>query len=204
MSRNEMRFWPTLKSRYSFPRFQWMIIAMASVSGLYLSSQEIWSTVDGRPYPEIADFTFVIYCGFFLTIAFLVHINDMRSIVSKWSVILSVALASIMLDVGALCLAESVTLLSIDVLPQEPLTIGKLLLLGAMPSSLGVVTLTSLTVTTLRERASRLRKEVHELAKQAEDIDKKTEEARLSLVEFEKRKRDFIERMERSLAKERQ
>ena len=166
---------------------------MASVSALYLSSQEIWSTVGDKPYPHVTLETMVIYCTFFLLVAFLVHLNDIASVASEAYAIIIVAIASISVDVGFLCLSEFMTLLSIQVFPQAPLRIAKLLLLGAMPGSLGVVTLSSLTTSTLRERASRLKREVHDLAKQVEELDKKTDLAKASLAEFERRKREFMQ-----------
>lgn len=194
-AKNMMGIWSVLKLRYSIPRIQWLVVTMASLSILYLSSEEIWSTVGDIPHPHVTNETMVIYCTFFLLIAFLVHLNDIASVASKPYVIIIVAIASISVDVGFLCLSEIMTLLSIQVLPQSPLRIAELLLLGAMPGSLGVVTLSSLTTTTLRERASRLRHEVHELAKQAEELDRKTDLAKASLADFERKKREFMQRL---------
>ena len=184
--------WATLRLVYSYPRFQWLVVTMASLSLLYLSSQEIWATVDGRPYPELLNGTTVIYCAFFLIMVFLVHLNDVRDLVTRCHVMIAVTFASILIDLGLLCLSEFVTLWSIQVWPQEPLSEAKLLLVGAMPGSLGVVTLSSLTGSVLKERASKLKREVHELVKQVRNLDKETESARVELAEFDKRKRAFL------------
>lgn len=190
---DEAGIWATLRLTYSYPRFQWLVVTIASVSALYLSSQEIWSIADGKPYPEVSNWTMVVYCAFFLTITFLVHVNDVERVISRCYVSITTAIVSILVDLGLLCLSELVVLWSIQVLPQEPLSIAKLLLLGAAPGSLGAVTLSSLTVSTLRERVSRLKREVHELAKKAEELDKKWHMAEDSLASFERKKRAFMQ-----------
>jgi uncharacterized protein YlxW (UPF0749 family) len=134
----------------------------------------------------------VIYCAFFLVVAFLIHLKDVENVASKSHVIILVAVASISVDVGFLCLSEFITLLSISVLPQDPLSIAKLLILGAMPGSLGVVTLNSLTASSLRERASKLNREVKELTKQVQDLDKHREQRQTEFNEFKKKTRTFM------------
>lgn len=168
---------------------------MASLSLLYLSSQEIWSTVGTQPHPHVSNCTMLAYAVFFFVMAFLIHVEEVRKISSKPYVIIIVALISYVVDLVCLSSAEYVTLLAISVLPQDPLSDAtvKLLLLGAMPGSLGVVTLSSLSISSFRERASKLKREAEELAKQAKTIDERTEKMTALTAEFEAKTRAFME-----------
>jgi len=151
-----------LRIRYSFPRIQWLIGTMSLVSILYLSSQEIWKIVDSEPFPEATAEGIIYYVTFFLVTLILVHYFDTKRIVQKKSVAIATSLISIAIDICLLSLSELVVLYMIQVLPQDISKGVVMLLIGAMPASLGTVVLSSLTTVSLKERVKKLRKEIEE------------------------------------------
>lgn len=189
----DIGFWSALQLRYSYTRLQWMVLTVASISALYMSSQEIWTVADGRPFPELSTEWFLLYVAFFSAILFAVHLRDTKELTSrKWTMVL-LSVVSIIIDICALGFAEWVVLKAIQVLPQESLSTIKILLLGAMPGALGVVTLSSLTVDILKEKASRLKQKAEEIHTQIKLLEKKREDSEADLDAFKKKMREFEE-----------
>lgn len=181
----------TLKIKYSFPKIQWLVGTSSAVSLLYLSSQELWSMFDSKPFPEITKEGIICYLIFFFSILLLIHYGDTRKVIQKRLVALGTSLISIVLDVCVISLFELVVLVSLQVLPQNSLdTIGTLLL-GAMPASIGAVALSSLTADVLKKRAEKLREEVKIVSKQVEDLQSEVRSSEKRLKAFEKKKSEF-------------
>lgn len=180
-----------LRLRYSFPRIQWLIGTISLVCMLYLSSEEIWKIFDSEPFPEITFQGFIYYLTFFFVALIAVHYFDTKRLVQKNSVALATSLISIAIDICLISLSELVVLYTIQVLPQDISKGVIMLLIGAMPSSLGAIVLTSLTAETLKKRAKKLHKEVQALRKQTEKLDEKRKMTMERLKSLEKKKKEF-------------
>ena len=187
----DLSVWETIRVRYSFPRIQWLIGAMSFVSMLYLSSEEIWNLVDSEPFPEVTAEGIIYYVTFFLVTLMVVHYFDTRKIVQKNSVAIVASLISIAIDLCLLSLSELIVLYAIQVLPQDISKGIVMLLIGAMPASLGTIVLTSLTAETLKKRAKKLFEEAQAISRQTEKLEKQRKMAMESLKSFEKKKREF-------------
>jgi fumarate reductase subunit C len=188
-------------AQYSFPRIQWLVGAMSIVSLLYLSSEEIWRAFDSQPFPEVTSEGAVIYTIFFLAMLVLVHYYDIRRLVQRRFLAFIASSISIALDVILLSSAELVVLTTIQVLPKDISNIVFMLLIGALPSSLGVTVLTSLTSATLKKRAKKLYEEARSISQQVDELERQRKMAMKSLEQFEKKKREFetsIEKTEKS------
>lgn len=180
-----------LRLRYSFFRFQWLIGTMSLVSMLYLSSQEIWKIVDSEPFPEATAEGIIYYVTFFLVILILVHYFDTKRIVQKKSVAFATSLISIAIDICLLSLSELVVLYTIQVLPQDISKGVVMLLIGAMPASLGTVVLSSLTAETLKKRTKKLYEEAKALRKQTEKLEEQRKKAMEHLESLKKKKKEY-------------
>ena len=180
-----------LRLRYSFPRIQWLIGTMSFVSVIYLSSDEIWRLVDSEPFPEARIEGIVVYVVFFLAILMVVHYLDTKKIVQKNSVAIPASLISIAIDLCVISLSELVVLYAIQVLPQDISKGTIMLLIGAMPASLGAIVLTSLTAETLKKRAKKLFEEAQTISRQTEKLEEQRKIAMERLKSFEKKKREF-------------
>ena len=164
---------------------------MSLVSILYLSSEEIWKTVDTQPFPEVTWQGIIYYITFFLFFLISAHYFDTKRIVQKKSVAIATSLISIAIDLCLISLSELVVLYAIQVLPQDISKGVIMLLVGALPSALGAIVLTSLTAETLKKRAKKLHKEVQALRKQTEELEEQRKTAMERLKSFEKKKKEF-------------
>jgi len=180
-----------LKTRYSFPRIQWLIGTISVISLIYLTSEEIWKLSDAQPFPEITLQGITYYTLFFLTALILVHFFDTRKIVEKKSTSIIASLISILIDLCSISLSELIVLCCIQVFPQDYLEGFVMLIVGAMPASLGSIVLTSLTSETLKERAKRLYEETIEISKQMEKLEAQRKVAIESLKNFERKRFEF-------------
>lgn len=180
-----------LRLRYSFPRIQWLIGTMSLVSVIYLSSDEIWRIVDSEPFPEARMEGIVVYVVFFLATLMVVHYLDTKKIVQQNSIAIPTSLISIAIDLCMLSLAELMVLYAIQVLPQDISKGVVILLMGAMPASLGTIVLSSLTAETLKKRAKKLHKEAQDIGRQIAKLEKERKEAMKRLELFKKRKHEF-------------
>lgn len=178
-----------LRLRYSLPRIEWLIGTISLVSLLYLSSQEIWKIVDAEPFPEVTLSGIILYVAFFLTGLILVHYYDTRKVVEERSVALAASLISITIDLFLISLSELIVLSTLQVLPQHILQATVMLIIGAMPSAMGSIVLSSLTADILRNRARKLYKEAKDLAEQMKKF-----ETQIALSE--KRHEAFRKRVE--------
>lgn len=161
---HDLCFQDTIRLRYSFPRIQWLIGAMAAASTIYLTSEEIWKLDRMINAQGVACFI-----AFFLTGLILIHYLDMRRAgIQKKSVALAASLASIAIDVSLISLSELIVLYAIQMLPQDILNGSILLLMGALPFSMGSIVLSSLTSDVLRKRARRLYEEAREIRERIE------------------------------------
>ncbi len=182
-----------LRLKYSALKLQWIVGTMSIVSLLYLSSEEIWTSADKNAFPEVAIEGFVLYAMFFLIILFLVNLFDTRKVVSQNHVAIPVSIIAILIDIFLISIPEYLVLIAIQVLPQTYLDTIKILLLGAMPASIGAIVLTSLTADVLKKRAEKLHKEVQDMSKQMESLKVQINESRCNLQDFEKKKEEFEE-----------
>ncbi|MFQ5758813.1 MAG: hypothetical protein ACE5IF_03975 [Candidatus Bathyarchaeia archaeon] len=166
-------------------------MTMAAVAVLYLTSDEIWRMFDNEPFPEITREGIILYVAFFLPTTLTIHFVDIKRIVSSNAVAIGVLLSSLAIDIAFLGSSELAVLWATGTMPSEVLSVGALLLLGALPSSLGVVTLSSLTADVLKKRASELEREVKKLEKEAAELVAWETEARKRLRRFKKELREF-------------
>lgn len=187
----------TLKIKYSFPKFQWLAGTATLVSLLYLSSEEIWTTVDAKPFPEVSLERFVCYLVFFLAILVGIHYFDTKRVVKNNATAIAASLMSIVFDVCLISMFEFVVLFTLQVLPQDILSGIMVLLIGALPSSIGAIALSSLSTDVLKKRAEELNKEVKEITKQAESLKKQIQESKERLKDFETKKKEFEEAFEK-------
>ena len=188
---DDLRVQKVIRLRYSFPRIQWLIGTMSLVSLLYLSSDEIWRIVDSQPFPEATAEGIIYYVTFFLVTLMLVHYFDTKKIVQKNSVAIATSLISIAIDLCLFSLSELVVLYAIQVLPQDISKAIVMLLIGAMPASLGAIVLSSLTAETLKKRAKKLYEEVQDIGRQIAKLEKQRKMAMKRLRLFETKKREF-------------
>lgn len=187
----------TLRLKYSFPKLQWIIGTISITSLLYLSSEEIWKTVDAKPFPEVSIEGFICYLVFFLPILAVVHYIDTKRVVQRNSVAVGASLVSIVVDISLISLAESAVLYALQVLPQDYLKAIIMLLIGALPSSVGAIVLSSLTGDVLKKRAERLHEEVQGIINQVEKLQNRIKKSRERLKNFEKKKNEFEEYFKR-------
>jgi len=103
---------------------------------------------------------------------------------------------SMVIDLFVICASIFLVLFTIQVLPQDYLSCIFILLLGALPASLGSIVLTTLTSETLKKRAKELYKEYQDIIKQIDELEKEREERLKSLKKFEKEKKEFEEFLE--------
>jgi|GEM_PF-2593859 len=185
----------TLRIRYAFPRIQWLIGAISVVSLIYLTSEELWEILDPRSPSGITPESFTIYVVFFTTLLLVAHIYDTRRIARSVSTIFAASVISISVDILFICLAEFVVLTAICVYPQNYLEGIVILLLGAMPASLGSVVLSSLTGEILKERARKMYEEVKNMRKEFESLENKKKTASEALEELEKKKMEFEKKL---------
>ena len=158
---------------------------------LYLSSQEIWKIVDSEPFPEATSEGIICYVTFFLVTLILVHYFDTKRIVQKNSVAIATSLISIAIDLCLLSFSELVVLYTIQVLPQDISKGVVMLLIGAMPASLGTVVLSSLTAETLKKRTKKLYEEAKALRKQTEKLEEQRKKAMEHLESLKKKKKEY-------------
>lgn len=192
-----------LRLRYSLPRLHWLIGTMSLVSLLYLSSEELWNILDSERLPEINLLGFSVYLVFFLSILIAVNYWDIRRFINKKRIAISTALISVVIDLFLICLAELLVLYSIKVIPQDISKGAIMLLIGALPSSLGVIVLTSLTAESLKKRAKTLDNEAKALQKQVEELDEQRKRVDDGLKMLENKKKEFDEYFESKKKEER-
>jgi len=170
---------------------------MSLVSLLYLSSEEIWKIGDTEPFPEVAFQGLICYLTFFLATLISAHYIDTKRIVKKKFVAVVTSLISVAIDLCLISFAELLVLYAIQVLPQDISKGVIMLLVGAMPSSLGAIVLTSLTAETLKKRAKKLYEEAQAIRKETEELEEQRKMAMERLKSFEKKKKEYENRFEK-------
>ena len=158
------------KSRYASPRIQWLAGVISVVALVYLTSQELWDTVDSKPYPEIVPLYFIIYAIIFGTILLANNILDISNLSTKHWKVLSTAIFCTLADLFIISSVEFIALNAIGVFPQDYIQGTILLLLGSLPASLGSVVLSSLTAKSLKERSTKLYEEVRAMRKDFDEL----------------------------------
>lgn len=186
-----------LRIRYAFPRIQWLIGVISAVSLIYLTSEELWKILDSESPSGITPESFALYLLFFTTLLLVAHVYDSRRLVGKISTILVISVISIGVDILFICIAEFIVLSAICVYPQNYLDGAVILLLGAMPASLGSIVLSSLTGEILKERARKLYKEVSDMRSEFRDLEEKRKITSETLKELEMKKVEFEKKMKK-------
>jgi len=180
-----------LKYRYSYPRIQWLIGVISAIATLYLTSEEIWTVADGEPFPEVSVEGIACYSILFLAGLVITHYVDAKRITDNCLVAFVASIFSIAFDLLLISSAELAVLCVLQVTPQSILGTVTILILGALPASLGSIVLSSLTSDVLRKKARDLLERAKTLSKQIEDS-----EARIGALEDivkadEKRLKEF-------------
>ena len=191
----KLSFQEVIRARYSFPRIQWLLGIVSATSLLYLTSEELWTSVDSYPFPELSEF-FYIYILFFGGLFLAANLYDVTRITDKRPIIASVTIISGLIDLTIISLGEFFVLLALNVFPQSYICGLELLLLGALPASLGSIILSSLTTETLKQRAKKMYEEVRAMRKQLETLEKQHKEANMQLKELERKRKEFEESFE--------
>ncbi len=167
---------------------------MVAASLIYLTSEEIWKLVDGNPFPEITIEGFVAYLIIFSIGLFLIHYVDTKEIgPNNALIVIAASIVSVLVDLFFISFSELIVLFVIQVLPQDLLKTAIMLLVGAMPISLGSVTLSSLTSEILKKHAQKLHEEVQDLVKQSTELKSQLKKSKERLELFEKRRQKFEE-----------
>ena len=174
-----------IQLRYSFPRFQWLLTTISVISLVYVTS-DFWSIVDSRLFPKVIPSAFGIYVELFFGLILLSNIYDIRMLSNSKIKTVVVASFVTLMDTLLVCLIELICLLAIGVLTQDfmqdYIRVISILLLGALPASLGSIVLSSLTARVLKERSKKLLEEVTAVRK-AHDVS-----SRLRKIELKKTK----------------
>jgi FtsZ-binding cell division protein ZapB len=186
-----------LRIRYSLPKIHWLIGTISLASLLYISSEEIWNMFDNEPFPEINLLGFLVYMTFFMILLFFVHYNDTKKIVRRKSIVIITSIISIVVDLCLISLGELVVLNTIQVLPQDISKGVMILLIGAIPSSLGAVVLTSLTAETLKKHTKSLLKETQALRKESEELEELRNHTKELLKSFREQMNEFEKSFEK-------
>ena len=160
-----------IELRYSFPRFQWLLTTISVISLVYITS-DFWSVAGSRLFPEVIPCSFGIYVAVFLGLILLVNIHDISILSNSKTKNLVASSFVTFMDTLLLCLIELMCLLAIGAVVQDYIRVVSILLLGALPASLGSIILSSLTARVLKERSKKLLEEVTAVRK-AHDVSSK-------------------------------
>jgi len=109
---------------------------------------------------------------------------------------------SLIIDLGFILLAEFLALCSIQVLPKNIFQTLGCLFIGALPSALGVVTISSISRDYLRNRAMQLEKEVKMIKESLDNLKKEWDTHMKEFKEFEKIRKKFEKEFEEIEIKE--
>jgi len=184
----------TLRLRYSYARLQWLGLAITGLSIVTYSSQELWVTTLNNVSSLVNLPAFYVYVILFGLAIFIVNVKDLQNVCEQRKIIVISALISLILDLGVLYLSEFFVLLTINQVATNLIDIAIGISLIALPWSLGELTLTTLTVERLKERAEKLRREIAELKKEVGIIEEGRNEGERRLKELE-RKREELEKV---------
>lgn len=185
-----------MKIRYSRNRIKWLILTSVTVSMVYLSSSEIWQLMDGNSNPEISIQTLMVFSIVFLIFTFFVHLFDVNQITSNIFIAIITSILSLIIDITFISFFEFIVLSSIQVSPKTiSQTIGTLLV-GSVPSSLGVVSISSLTSNILEKKVENLVEAMNKLEKKMREMDELAEKRKEQFEKFEETRRKFKEEME--------
>jgi hypothetical protein len=142
------------------------MLTVISVIALVYVGSDFGKIVEGRLFPQVIPVTFWFYLTLFFGIIYLVNVYDVSKLTtSNWKVLV-VSFASTFLDTFLICSVELVCLLAIGVFVQDYIQLISILLLGALPASLGSIILTSLTARAMKERSKRLLEETIAMRKE--------------------------------------
>jgi hypothetical protein len=175
--------------RYSFPRLQWLLTTFSAISLLYITS-DFWTVAEFRLFPKVIPWLFIVYLVFFLGLIMLVNFYDISKLSNHRPKNIFVAFLVTVFDTSAICAVEFLCLVAIGAIMQDYITVASILLLGALPASLGSIVLSSLTARALNERSKKLLDEVTEMRKAREVAsrrrNKRTKKAAKNLEETDK------------------
>lgn len=177
--------------RYGSPRIQLLLGVISATSLIYLTS-DLWKVTDSLPFPEIVSTNFWLYLELFLGLVLLSNIYDISRLTrTAWKVVL-ISLLVTLVDLFLVSSAEYICLVTIGVFPQDYIQGTTLLLLGALPASLGSIVLSSLTVKLLKERSKKLYREVKEMRKDFEDLQTQQEDTMERIKQLQKKNDELI------------
>lgn len=181
----------TLRLRYSYPRFQWLVLALSGMTIMTLSAQELWGTnLSGIAYSMTL--YFCPYVILFVSLIMITDLIDYARLSSSKMIVVACSIVSVVVDLGFLLLAEFFVLLTIGQIASDLLRSVMSMILVVLPWVLGEIALSSLTVGQLRKRAEELQKKVEKLKSEAEELDKRRQVGENSLKEFEKERKKFL------------
>ncbi len=145
-----------------------MIITTITIGMLYLTSDEIWTLMNGT-LQEIPYINIIRYCKLFAVLNILIYtIDNMRY---KQGLILTILISmlSLVIDLFPIIGMEYFMLCTINKVPTDSASLWSTLFIGALPSCLGVFSINSVTSDTLEERVKKLTKDVNELSDRTEE-----------------------------------
>lgn len=177
------------------------MMAIAGMTIMTFSAQEIWA---GNPQSLCTNINlsfFYLYLVFFVSVIFGVNVIDYQKICEKKILLLSCTLVSMAIDLGLLYISEFFILLTISQLGTDLLKSSICIFLIVLPWSLGEITLSSLTVEYMRKRVKKLQAEISKLRKEAAELEKRRDDGEKKLKELEKKKEKFEKAFKRGSKK---
>lgn len=190
-----------LQNRYDRQRLGWLVTTVAGMTLLYLSSEEIWKIADKQPFPEMCPQFLVLYSIIFGILALIIHFLDLKKTIKDVLLAFSVSFFSLLIDLFVIMFFEFIILYTIQVIPKDLISVLSLLSIGAFPSCLGVVTISSITSDYLKKRAEKLYKEIRLQKEKLDDLSNKWDERYKKFKELEKKLSEY-EKIMKKLEKE--
>ncbi|MDR0460628.1 MAG: hypothetical protein LBH62_04225 [Nitrososphaerota archaeon] len=148
-------------------KYSWLIGIITFITVAYITAGEFWRTLGARLNSGINLNWFIVYFIIFFSLTFIINVLSIRKLMDKHNLraVIVVSLCSVLFDIVVISGVELITLLSTGALQQTQIQMQTqtyymhILLLGALPASLGSITL-STTTESLRERNKQLHKEL--------------------------------------------
>jgi len=196
-----------LKKLYPYTRIQWLFSVFSVVTLAYLTSEKLGSLQVGlRSNSGGFSIFFIVYVIVFFFMILLANMkwvsglvepteksgkiekcehNNKKSCkltkktvdINRIAKILAISIGSTLLDIALTSLIALIGLLAIGYAYISLSRIVTLLLLGALPASLGLITLSSLTISILQKRINAQNDEMDVLSQQFDNFEKHQKEA---------------------------
>jgi len=182
-----------LSEIYNPKKLRWLIVSITTIMIIYLTSEEIWKINDNFiTQQEKINHIFVYSIVFtFLTIILLTY--NIHSISKNIFQAVFVSIITLIVDITILGFSEYFMLSTIKVLPKDITSVLMVILIGAFPINLGVITLDVITSKYLKREAEKLFEEVKNLSISVSNLEKEWEIKLEDYKKFEEKFKKLIE-----------